>query len=93
MKQSDLSAIIAMFTNLMLLQRCGRHYSCLSICTSIVLNAPKLMFAMQLNLNVTLPFARQRRGGGQGDYLLSFLDDTMLVGRAQNGTFVFVRDS
>lgn len=48
---------------------------------------------MQLNLNVTLPFGRQRRSGGQGDYLLSFLDETMLVGRAQNGTFVFVRDS
>lgn len=50
-------------------------------------------WCMQLSVMIQLPFANQRRVGGQGDYLLSFLDDTMLIGRAQNGTFIFIRDS
>ena len=47
---------------------------------------------MQANLKVPLPFASRQGRSGVGEYLLSFLDDTMLVGRAQNGTFVFIRE-
>ena len=47
---------------------------------------------MQANLKVPLPFASRQGRSGVGEYLLSFLDESMLVGRAQNGTFVFIRD-
>lgn len=47
---------------------------------------------MQASLTVPLPFASRQGRSGVGEYLLSFLDESMLVGRAQNGTFVFIRD-
>ncbi len=47
---------------------------------------------LQANLKVPLPFASRQGRSGVGEYLLSFLDENMLVGRAQNGTFVFVRE-
>lgn len=47
---------------------------------------------VQANLKVPLPFASRQGRSGVGEYLLSFLDESMLVGRAQNGTFVFIRD-
>ena len=47
---------------------------------------------LQASLRVPLPFASRQGRSGTGEYLLSFVDDSMLVGRAQNGTFVLIRD-
>lgn len=47
---------------------------------------------VQANLKIPLPFASRQGRSGVGEYLLSFLDDNMLVGRAQNGTFVFIKE-
>ncbi len=51
-----------------------------------------LRLLLQANLKVPLPFASRQGRSGVGEYLLSFLDENMLIGRAQNGTFVFVRE-
>ncbi|DBA86378.1 TPA: hypothetical protein ACH3X2_005606 [Trebouxia sp. C0005] len=51
-----------------------------------------LLAIKEANLKVPLPFASRQGRSGVGEYLLSFLDETMLVGRAQNGTFVFIRE-
>ncbi|KAK9803260.1 hypothetical protein WJX72_001611 [[Myrmecia] bisecta] len=62
----------------------------------------RLLLAIQ-EFAVTVPLRRQGRdssptsgrfGRGAGDYLLTFLDEEMLVGRAEGsaGTFIFVRD-
>ncbi|DBA95564.1 TPA: hypothetical protein ACH3X3_013416 [Trebouxia sp. C0006] len=51
-----------------------------------------LLAIKEANLKVPLPFASRQGRSGVGEYLLSFLDENMLIGRAQNGTFVFVRE-
>ena len=49
---------------------------------------------MQLNIRIPLPTASNlRQGTAVGQFLLSYLDDDMLIGRAENGTFIFERGS
>eukprot|EP00891_Asterochloris_glomerata_P000372 jgi/Astpho2/372/Aster-02246 len=49
---------------------------------------------LQLNIRIPLPTASNlRQGTAVGQFLLSYLDDDMLIGRAENGTFIFERGS
>ena len=60
-----------------------------------------LVVQWQWAIKVPLPMARRRgsssgashAGGATGEYLLTFLDDDMLIGRAQQGIFIFHRHS
>lgn len=52
---------------------------------------------LQLAVKIQLPTAPGRNGsvgptrGAQGEYLLSYLDEDTLIGRAQQGIFIFER--
>ena len=50
-------------------------------------------FRLRLPLQTRLPHASSRSMQvGAGEYLLTYLDDDMLIGRAEQGVFIFSRE-
>ena len=53
---------------------------------------PTEVCMVQLNLQVPIPSISNMQGGAAvGEYLFTYLDEEMLIGRAEAGTYIFLR--
>jgi hypothetical protein len=53
-----------------------------------------LLALKELNLQVPIPSISNMQGGAAvGEYLFTYMDEEMLIGRAEGGTYIFLRDT